>query len=106
MLAKVAHVYGDEQQPLRQQGSEQRNDAEVPDLAGVQAGAVRGALRDEQPRQHSERSNCAVGRNDKSANVKEDRMHLSKHTAFDRGAAALVLSKGARKGGRIRPTGP
>ncbi len=92
MLAKTAHVDGDQQQPLRSQRGEQRNHAQVPDSCWIQAGTLCGALRDNQPRQNAKRGNRAVRRNDECANVYEYRMHLSQHTALRPTAAAFALS--------------
>jgi len=100
MLAKIGHVDNDQKKSLCDQRSEKRNDTQVPDLCGIQGRDAGGPLREKQACQDPERSDCAIGGNNKCANVKEYRMHLCKNTAFRTREAVL------REESRIRPTGP
>ena len=82
VTAQVAQIDGYQKKPLRQKGREQRQDTEVPYLSGIQARNARRALGQNQRQQHAQRRHRAIGRDKDGADVEENGMHLSQHTAF------------------------
>ena len=94
MTAQCWPIGDDENQTRSDKRSKQGNNAEVPDLVGVDTDRTRGALRQQERKQQAERSESAVGRNDDCADLKENWVHLSKN------------SLSGQKVGRTRPTGP
>ncbi len=61
--------------------SEENDNAKIPDLVRIDAGEVRSALSKHEGEQHSKCGKSSVGRNENGADVKEDRMHLSKNSS-------------------------
>jgi hypothetical protein len=81
MASQIAQIENDQEKALGHERSKKGNDAEIPDMPGVEAGYARGALSQEESEKHADSSHCAVGRDEDCADVEEDRMHLSKNTA-------------------------
>jgi len=81
MAAQVAQVDRHQQQALGCKRRKQRNDAEVPDVPGVESCGAGGMLSKKQRQQNANGSKCAVGRNQDCADVEENGMHLCKNTA-------------------------
>ena len=103
MVTQILQIEDDQQQALRNESRKQRHDAEIPHVPGVEAGNPRGSLSQKKRKQDANGSQCAVGRNEDCADVKEDWMHQSKDTAF---GLSGVARGWIGKGSRIRPTGP
>ncbi len=76
MRAQGAPIGGDQKQPHGRQRRKKAQDAEIPELGRVHAHDARSALCEEERQQHAQRSDGAVGRDEKCADVKENRMHL------------------------------
>ncbi len=101
-MAQIAPVDRHQQQALGRQRRKQRQNAQVPDLSGIEAGNARRAL-SQKSASKTPTPPRAVGRDENRADVEENWMHLSKDTAF---RLSGVDAKGICKEGRIRPTGP
>ena len=78
MKAQGAPVGDDEREPLAGKRGEDGEDAEVPDLSGVHVGKAGGALREKKRCKHAESADCAVGRDEYGADVKENWVHVER----------------------------
>ena len=82
MMAQHRPVRNNEQKSRTGKRSEEHEDAEVPDLIGIDAKFARDMEGEHECEKHSNCGGCAVRRNDKRTDMKENGMHLSKHRAF------------------------
>ncbi len=66
MMTQIVPVDDHEQQPLREERSQDRDDGEIPDMCWIHAGSARGALSEKESEHHAKRRNSAKGRDEKA----------------------------------------
>ena len=78
MTAQNGPVSDDEEQARSDEGREENDDGEIPDLVRIQVKAAGCVECCSEGDEHSQGRKSAVGGNDKTTDVEEDGMHLHK----------------------------